>query len=733
MQSFFNLILRPRWIGHRVLLTISGQKKMLFSVLLFLALFGILLPKDASAFSFDASNYKCEKSANANSMRSFVINSLTGGITSGVTDAIVGSLSPNQTQITYTAPSVSDPYCFIEYGLVLGASWLGVAFTKTGETFINVASAIFRVVLSELIKDYGDRWVITKNIGFAGPVFYNSWLIVKEWANMLVVLGFIGIALSFILNLEQYKKLLIPLLITALLINFSIVLVGLMIDASNVVMKSLLGSGDATANLNYQINKAWNDSLYKFPVSSMSNAVAYFGLSIIFSLAYFGVGITLLLFASIFIIRYVMLAILFILSPLALVLRIFPIPSAKKLWDDWWQNIIKWSFIGLGGAFFLSLATQITLKANEFIITGLSAGSSIGQDKIVSSTLAQLFFYLLIIIIFLLVGIRLTLKSHVLVGIVLGAVAAIVSAIVTGGTSLMGTVGGAALKMGGKATGTSGGLTNIKNKVADPLRNLYHGTREKLGLADAGTLATAKQARMQERLKEPTERLKNLDSKTLAKDINSGTLAERTARINILKERGDISEIGKISPQKAGESKVAYDNRVAPEREKAAADLKTAMDNAMAHDNKLKFSDFVKSDYRYAGIEHADNKTLEKNKKIIKNANPTYDDKKVLLKAQKLTIQEQIAQNLPNMSDSQRMNIDKEYLDNSFIIEHFNPSVARSYKSADRHIRARIRNARNEIKTHIKEVEKGGSKEDPAEFNRLRNLLKAINKIPEAI
>ena len=82
---------------------------------------------------------------------------------------------------------------------------------------------------------------------------------------------------------------------------------------------------------------------------------------------YFTVAISLFLFAIIFIIRYVALAILFIFSPLAFVLRIIPFPQAQKLWGDWWQKLIKWSFVGLSGAFFLRLATDVMRGLQKFV------------------------------------------------------------------------------------------------------------------------------------------------------------------------------------------------------------------------------------------------------------------------------------------------------------------------------------------------------------------------------
>src|SRR6185436_5859887 len=57
------------------------------------------------------------------------------------------------------------------------------------------------------------------------------------------VLGFIAIAMATILRFKEYeaKALLVKLIIAALLVNFSLVICGLMIDASHMAMRQFLG------------------------------------------------------------------------------------------------------------------------------------------------------------------------------------------------------------------------------------------------------------------------------------------------------------------------------------------------------------------------------------------------------------------------------------------------------------------------------------------------------------
>jgi len=160
--------------------------------------------------------------------------------------------------------------------------------------------------------------------------------------------------------------------------------------------------------------------------------------------------------------RYGILAILFILSPLAFVFRALPLESSKKLWQEWWQHFLKWCFVGVGLAFSMFLSSEILAKTGKNAIT--------------------------VAVVVLLVGIRMALKSGApFAGLAMGMATAIIGAIVTGGASLAAgaAVGGA--KMFGKATGTSGALTNRINKITDNIAEKYHGFRERIGLADEGS------------------------------------------------------------------------------------------------------------------------------------------------------------------------------------------------------------------------------------------------------
>jgi len=382
------------------------------------------------------------------------------------------------------------------------------AIRAISATLAELSAKMLKNVFALLLNN--DRWAITRECvtgftspcppgteTFAGSVFIAAWNEVKKWANMLIVLGLLGIAIATILRFKEYeaKKLLPGILIVALLVNFSVVFVGLMIDASNIVMKELLGkmNGTETSNVILIINTAWNNTGNNLWTLDTSGLYLYIGVSTVFILLYLIVAVTLFWFALVFAERYVMLAILFILSPLAFVFYFFPASGAKKLFSDWWHAFIKWTFVGLGAAFFFNLGASIlAIFAAQ---NGGAAFVATGLDD-----LPPVIFRLLIVMVFFLAGLKLISKSEGLAKIAMVAVAAIVAAIATGGASLIGSTAGGALKMAGRTkTGEK-----IKEQFSDfrqKQSTRIGGWKEKLLLADKGSTKMAEQENMAKRTK----------------------------------------------------------------------------------------------------------------------------------------------------------------------------------------------------------------------------------------
>jgi len=221
-------------------------------------------------------------------------------------------------------------------------------------------SGIFYLLATILLM-----WVISPDflaIGITKPeneVAYNAWRLVRDFANMGFILALVAIGLGTALRYGEYqlRKALPLLIIIALLINFTPVIMGILIDASNIVIRFFVQEA-VGKNLLEQAKLVYEASLKPFanltgqdPPERFAAAIA----QLIFNVL--GTLITLL-FVLLFFFRYLALMILFILSPLAFFSYILPI--TRPFWNLWWHQFTSWLLAGVFGAFFLFLAASMT-------------------------------------------------------------------------------------------------------------------------------------------------------------------------------------------------------------------------------------------------------------------------------------------------------------------------------------------------------------------------------------
>lgn len=203
--------------------------------------------------------------------------------------------------------------------------------------------------------------------------------ITQGFANMLLVLVLVYIAIATILRLAGYetKKLLVTFIIVALLVNFSPVICGLIVDASNIVMNFFLSELTGSKQLINSFGAIWEgikegfDWKKAFTFTGQLDTIFNFLVLAVINLALF---LVLLLFAVIFMYRYIAIWILVILSPLAFICYI--LPATKKYWTMWWNQFIQWSIIGITCGFFLYLAELLASMGTGVYGTASGLGSS---------------------------------------------------------------------------------------------------------------------------------------------------------------------------------------------------------------------------------------------------------------------------------------------------------------------------------------------------------------------
>ena len=214
------------------------------------------------------------------------------------------------------------------------------------------------------------------------PVVEEIWKIMRDMANMafivaLVVAAFATIFNTFSSSLAFFKGMnwqqtLVKLLISAVLINFSLTLGVLVLDIAQVPTNMLLKSmGDIAGNLGSGLNPS------QFMVGNISDANGVANLtgvfdkaggamdatggalvSLIFGIILLGAFLTCIFTGIAFIIyRIPVIWMLLMFSPLIWVARIFP--GGEKSFSEWWSKLIGWAFFLPYYFFFVYLALYL--------------------------------------------------------------------------------------------------------------------------------------------------------------------------------------------------------------------------------------------------------------------------------------------------------------------------------------------------------------------------------------
>lgn len=268
-------------------------------------------------------------------------------------------------------------------------SWLAQWIAQLGAWALNLAGHLIGYTLS-FSTFVTHRYVVA------------GWPISQGVANLGFILALLTIAFATVLRVETFgaRRMLPRLFIAALLINFSLVIGGVLIDASRVAMAafSLVMVGNANIN-----NIGWGI----LQSSSLVNAV------FVFNTDFYGTGLSLnsnlaassswkyvlhvwqaaimiwvlsagLLVAAFMLLwRYIILLLLLIVSPLAYLS--FAFPGMSSLAHKWWDNFLRWVIMGPVVFFILLLLVRVG---------GLSPGIS-AEHYAISSVLDIIFTSLL--------------------------------------------------------------------------------------------------------------------------------------------------------------------------------------------------------------------------------------------------------------------------------------------------------------------------------------------------
>lgn len=234
--------------------------------------------------------------------------------------------------------------------LVNIASWLA-------QMIIYVVGQLLVISISILVKVASFNDFVNANVVNIG------WVIVRDIANMMIVVGMLIIAFYTVLNKQsyEYKRMLPKLIIAALLVNFSKTITGLLIDVGQVIMMTFVHAFEDIAAGNLTYGFGIQDLL------SMRNAAEGAGVEVndwsVFGSLVLGVLMVAVAFAVVLIMvvmllgRIVILWLLCVFSPVAFVAGL--LPSMQKFADRWWSELTKNIVFGPTLAFLFWLAMSV--------------------------------------------------------------------------------------------------------------------------------------------------------------------------------------------------------------------------------------------------------------------------------------------------------------------------------------------------------------------------------------
>lgn len=188
-----------------------------------------------------------------------------------------------------------------------------------------------------------------------------GWVLVRDVTNMLFVIILMVIAFGTVLGLEQYewKKMLVKFVLAAILVNFSRIICGIIIDAAQVFMMTFISGVAAIAGGNL-MQALGMQQINSFSAQTNPEAMTYaniFASSIMIMIFSFAAMVIIGAYLVVLMGRVVALWILIILSPLAFVLGV--IPKFQSYASEWWQQFTNNVISGPVLAFFLWLSFAV--------------------------------------------------------------------------------------------------------------------------------------------------------------------------------------------------------------------------------------------------------------------------------------------------------------------------------------------------------------------------------------
>ena len=233
----------------------------------------------------------------------------------------------------------------------------------------NVVGFIASIIIGTLgylciLVARGIIWVASYNGFLQAPAVNLGWTLIRDLCNMFFILILLIIAFSTALGNEKfhYSKTLAPLLVAAVLINFSKLICGLLIDFSQIIMMAFVSSFASAGGANFTnlvgfTNFFQGGALGVAPSSIAWQASVSYVMAVVLTLIFL---VVLLAMFAILVVRIVILWFLVVLSPFVFFAQ--AVPTAQRYASQWWEEFGKQLMVGPVMAIFIWISLSVVAR-----------------------------------------------------------------------------------------------------------------------------------------------------------------------------------------------------------------------------------------------------------------------------------------------------------------------------------------------------------------------------------
>jgi len=399
-------------------------------------------------------------------------------------------------------------------------------------SWVNQLIAYLLGLLGQVFNGVVYKWEWIQKIVSQEPVI-GGWEAVRDICNLMFVLILLGIGFATILRVPSYhiKRLIVPFVIALVLINFSRLICGVVLDFCRILMASFATSMQGGGgNYSGTIAKAVGVDQWFSPDSfgEMEDSGGEYFVSMLTAMIFMSVMLfAFVMLVALLISRWISLMVLTIFSPLAYAAMI--LPATKSMASKWWNQFMQKAFYGPAAVFMVWLAVYVmsTISADIKGDAGHTFNQMGGKENLTEESIAAL----LIAVIILLKAVTIS-KDMGIAG------ADAIQKGVKAGFKGTGKLAGKGLRKGAGAVGDRLKRTKAGRAVSDWGSRV--GTRAR-GLTYRGRMKNEQKRLAKEEAARKSAGIDKDSSKEHLQDVmKSGTAAERRAAAQQLMANGDM-------------------------------------------------------------------------------------------------------------------------------------------------------------------------------------------------